>query len=74
LILFTTQTTSDNVLTCGLIGHAMPCHHNLEEYLAAYLDGAGLRDDPKRALFPSLHRAPAGPSPAIQCIRLMRTP
>jgi integrase/recombinase XerC len=32
--------------------HAMPCHHNLEEYLAAYLDGAGLRDDPKRALFP----------------------
>ena len=26
--------------------HAMPCHHNLEEYLTAYLDGAGLRDDP----------------------------
>jgi hypothetical protein len=23
--------------------HAMPCHHNLEEYLTAYLDGAGLR-------------------------------
>jgi hypothetical protein len=22
--------------------HEMPCHHNLEEYLAAYLDGAGL--------------------------------
>ena len=21
--------------------HAMPCHHNLEEYLTAYLDGAG---------------------------------
>jgi integrase/recombinase XerC len=33
--------------------HAMPCHHNLEEYLSAYLDGAGLRDDAKRALFPS---------------------
>ena len=32
--------------------HAMPCHHNLEEYLAAYLDGAGLRDDPKRAVVP----------------------
>jgi integrase/recombinase XerC len=23
--------------------HAMPCHHNLEEYLIAYLDGAELR-------------------------------
>ncbi len=29
--------------------HVMPCYHHLEEYLAAYLDGAGLRDDPKRA-------------------------
>jgi hypothetical protein len=27
--------------------HAMPCHHNLDEYLVAYLDGLGLRDDPK---------------------------
>jgi integrase/recombinase XerC len=27
--------------------HAMPCHHNLEEYLTAYLDGAGLCGDPK---------------------------
>jgi integrase len=27
--------------------HAMPCHHNLEEYLIAYLDGACLRSDPK---------------------------
>jgi hypothetical protein len=27
--------------------HAMPCHHNLDEYPVAYLDGAGLRDDPK---------------------------
>jgi site-specific recombinase XerC len=27
--------------------HAMPCHHNLEEYLTAYLEGAGLRGDPK---------------------------
>jgi integrase/recombinase XerC len=30
--------------------HAMPCHHNLEEYLTAYLDGCGLRDDPKGPL------------------------
>jgi integrase/recombinase XerC len=27
--------------------NAMPCHHNLEGYLTAYLDGASLRDDPK---------------------------
>ena len=49
--------------------HAMPCHHNLEEYLIAYLDGAGLRDDPKGPLFRTIgrgtgqahaHRAAAG--------------
>lgn len=27
--------------------HEMPCHHNLEEYLAAYLDGCELRGDRK---------------------------
>src|SRR5712691_10925393 len=32
--------------------HAMPCHHNLE----AYLDGAGLRDDPKGPLFRTIGR------------------
>ena len=32
--------------------HAMPCHHNLEEYLISYLDGASLRDDPKGAAVP----------------------
>ena len=31
--------------------HAMPGHHNLEEYLIPYLDGAGLRDDPQGPLF-----------------------
>jgi integrase len=31
--------------------HATPCHHNLEEYLTAYLDGADLRGDPKGPLF-----------------------
>ena len=36
--------------------HAMPCHHNLEEYLLAYLDGAGLRDDPKGPLFRTIGR------------------
>ena len=36
--------------------HAMPCHHNLEEYLTAYVDGAGLRDDPKEPLFRTIRR------------------
>jgi len=40
--------------------HAMPCHHNLEEYLMAYLDGAGLRGDPKGPLFRAMAAAPAG--------------
>src|ERR1700737_1658667 len=36
--------------------HAMPCHHNLEEYLIAYLDGASLRADPKGPLFRTIGR------------------
>jgi integrase/recombinase XerC len=36
--------------------HAMPCHHNLEEYLTAYLDGAGVRGDPKGPLFRTIGR------------------
>jgi site-specific recombinase XerD len=36
--------------------HAMPCHHNLEEYLTAYLDGAELRDDSKGPLFRTIGR------------------
>ena len=27
--------------------HEMPCHHNLETYLHAYLDGGGIAADPK---------------------------
>jgi integrase len=37
--------------------HAMPCHHNLETYLHAYIDGAGLWNDPKALLFQSCSRA-----------------
>ena len=36
--------------------HAMPCHYNLEEYLIVYLDGAGLRGDPKGPLFRTIGR------------------
>lgn len=31
--------------------HEMPCHHTLEEYLHAYIDGAGLASDPRGPLF-----------------------
>jgi len=41
--------------------HAMPCHHNLEEYLVAYLDGAGLRSDPKGPLFRTIGRGTGKP-------------
>jgi integrase len=34
----------------------MLCHHNLDEYLVADLDGAGLRDDPKGPLFRTIGR------------------
>ncbi len=37
--------------------HAMPCHHNLESYLHAYIDGAGLMSDPKALLFQTYSRA-----------------
>ena len=37
--------------------HAMPCHHNLEAYLHAYIDGAGLANQPKALLFQSYSRA-----------------
>jgi integrase/recombinase XerC len=36
--------------------HTMPCHHNLEEYVTGYLDGAGLRGDPKGPLFRTIGR------------------
>lgn len=39
--------------------HAMPCHHSLEEYLHAYLDGAGITDDPKGPLFRTIGRGTA---------------
>ena len=31
--------------------HEMPCHHNLEDYLHAYIDGCGLAAEPKGMLF-----------------------
>jgi len=34
--------------------HEVPCHHNAEAYLDAYLDAAGIRDDKKSPLFRSV--------------------
>jgi site-specific recombinase XerD len=36
--------------------HEMPCHHNLESYLEAYLDGSGIRQDLKGPLFRTIGR------------------
>jgi site-specific recombinase XerD len=36
--------------------HAMPCHHNLETYLTAYIEGAGLAEDPRGPLFRTIGR------------------
>lgn len=39
--------------------HAMPCHHTLEEYLTAYLDGTGIVEDGKGPLFRTIGRGTA---------------
>lgn len=36
--------------------HEMPCHHNLESYLHAYIDAADLTNDPKGPLFRTVGR------------------
>ena len=36
--------------------HEMPCHHNLEIYLHAYIEGCGLADDPRGPLFRTIGR------------------
>jgi integrase len=33
--------------------HEMPCHHNLDTYLQAYIESAGIGDNPKNVLFPT---------------------
>ena len=36
--------------------HALPCHHHLEAYLHAYLDGTGIAADPEGPLFRTVGR------------------
>src|ERR1700734_3800004 len=38
--------------------HEMPCQHNLETYLQAYLDGGGIAAGLKRPLFGTIGRTP----------------
>jgi site-specific recombinase XerD len=40
--------------------HEMPCHHALEDYLHAYIDGCGLAADPKGPLFRTIARGRGG--------------
>jgi site-specific recombinase XerC len=42
--------------------HEMPCHHNLETYLHAYIDGCKLAADPKGPLFQTIGRSTGGSS------------
>jgi site-specific recombinase XerD len=41
--------------------HEMPCHHNLETYLHAYIDGCGLAADPRGPLFRTIGRLKGRP-------------
>jgi len=56
--------------------HEMPCHHNLEEYLTAYLDGCELRDDRKGPLFRTIgrgtHRLSTTPLPQASAFQMVR--
>jgi site-specific recombinase XerD len=60
--------------------HAVPCNSMLQRYLLAYLDGAGLRADPKGYLFRAalgttgqLSERPMGQSDAYRMIRRRAT-
>jgi integrase len=56
--------------------HAMPCHHNLESYLHAYIDGAGLAGDPKALLFqtysPSTRQLTGNPLPQANAYMMIQ--
>ncbi|MBV9825338.1 MAG: tyrosine-type recombinase/integrase [Alphaproteobacteria bacterium] len=41
--------------------HAMPCHHNLETYLTAYIEGADVVGDPRGPLFRTISRSKGRP-------------
>jgi integrase len=60
--------------------HEMPCHHNLDAYLHAYIDGAALAGNSKNNLFPTargrtglLSDRPMGQADAYRMIRRRAT-
>src|SRR3546814_16310384 len=58
--------------------HEMPRHHNLEDYLTAYIDGCELREDrkgpPFRTLARSTKRLSATPLPQANAFPMVRRP
>ena len=56
--------------------HEMPCHHSLEAYLHAYIDGCGLGDEPKAPLFRTIARGTgrlsATPLPQANAFQMVR--
>ncbi len=56
--------------------HEMPCHHNLETYLTAYIDGTGIADDPKGPLFRTIgrgtHELPRTPLPQANAYMMIK--
>ena len=56
--------------------HEMPCHHNLETYLTAYIDGTGIADDPKGPLFRTIgrgtHERPRTPLPQANAYMMIQ--
>ena len=56
--------------------HEMPCHHALEEYLHAYIDGCGLGDDPRGPLFRTIARGTGrlseSPLPQANAFQMVR--
>jgi site-specific recombinase XerD len=56
--------------------HEMPCHHNLDAYLHAYIDATGIGSNPRHFLFPTvqgrtglLSKTPMSQSDAYRMIR-----
>src|SRR6202049_3300185 len=49
--------------------HVMPCHHTLEEYFAAYLNGTGYTRIQSGCCFRRWRASPGGRSPTCRCTR-----
>jgi hypothetical protein len=47
----------------------MPCHHNLQAYLHAYIDGTGICEDPKAPLFRTISVWPRSGRPYFMRVR-----